>query len=82
MNPIQLRETTMSADTRRLVQLVAPNVTLEESDVSDSDFTIEFEGDEMEVLQNPIAIFDRLLARNQRQERKEWIESKHFVQEI
>lgn len=82
MNPIQLRETTMSADTRRLVQLVAPNLEAEENSAQGSDFTIDFEGDTMEVMQNPIAIFDRLLARNQRQERKEWIESKHFVSEL
>ncbi len=61
MNPIQLRETTMSVNTRRLVQLVK----------SDGD------GDDLD----PIKVFDKLLARGQRQERKEWIESKHFVQE-
>ena len=82
MNPIQLRETTMSADTRRLVQLVAPNI--EEKEVSEGetmlDFVIENSGDEE--IENPIEVFDKLLARNQRHERKEWIESKHFLQEV
>ncbi len=82
MNPIQLRETTMSADTRRLVQLVAPNLEVEESSGQESDFSLDVNDDNRDEVQNPIAIFDRLLARNQRQERKEWIESKHFIQDI
>lgn len=94
MNPIQLRETTMSADTRRLVQLLAPKFEApEEVLVAESsedlhfmidgepEFTPEEISLEGEIL-DPIAVFDKLLARNQRHERKAWIESKHFLQEV
>ena len=82
MNPIQLRETTMSADTRRLVQLVAPNI--EEKQVTEHETMLDFviENEQEELIGNPIEVFDKLLARNQRQERKEWIESNHFHQDI
>ncbi|WP_026879409.1 DNA topoisomerase IV subunit B [Ignatzschineria larvae] len=105
MNPLQLRETTMSADTRRLVQLVAPNIeALEASAMSkeneslkhsaendDLEYSIlsedealdaEFAVNEAGRIENPLVVFDKLLARNQRQERKAWIESNHFSQEL
>ena len=82
MNPIQLRETTMSADTRRLVQLVVPEVEVKE--VSEHGEILDFviEEEDMNLLEDPMEVFNKLLARNQRQERKEWIESKHFHQEV
>ncbi len=88
MNPIQLRETTMSADTRRLVQLVAPSI--DESAADTTEITASFDGGDMlfvdhtdeDSMENPIAVFDKLLARNQRHERKEWIESNHFSQDL
>ncbi len=54
MNPLQLRETTMSEATRRLVQL-----------------TVEEGG-------HPTAIFNKLLARDGRHQRREWIENSSF----
>lgn len=82
MNPIQLRETTMSPDTRRLVQLVVSDESAETPEagmiVAESIDTLDGEA----LLEDPIAVFDKLLARNQRQERKEWIESKHFEPEL
>lgn len=82
MNPIQLRETTMSPDTRRLVQLVISDEFTEslETEVIAPESVDTLDGEAL--LEDPIAVFDKLLARNQRQERKEWIESKHFEPEL
>lgn len=58
MNPLQLRETTMSYSTRRLVQLVVDERNSAEQ------------------------IFNKLLSRNERQTRREWIENSSFIEVV
>ncbi|HEX4872865.1 MAG TPA: toprim domain-containing protein, partial [Nevskiaceae bacterium] len=58
MNPLQLRETTMNADTRRLVQL-----TLDENTAG--------EGERFATAE---ALMDMLLAKKRASDRKEWLE--------
>ncbi len=65
MNPLQLRETTMAPDTRRLVQLtVKQDEPDQESETSDK----------------AIEMMDMLLAKKRAKDRKAWLESKgHLI---
>lgn len=63
MNPIQLRETTMAPDTRRLVQLTL-EAEEEDSDQEDSSHSETHE------------LLDMLLAKKRSSDRKNWLESK------
>ncbi|MDO6806787.1 hypothetical protein Q4595_30290, partial [Wenyingzhuangia sp. 1_MG-2023] len=59
MNPMQLRETTMDPDTRRLVQLV-----LEEDDPEE----------EVQQTSETLELMDMLLAKKRAGDRKIWLE--------
>ena len=63
MNPLQLRETTMAPDTRRLIQLILPPGNGENPESSADS--------------NPAAtVMDMLLAKNRVKDRRRWIETK------
>ena len=68
MNPVQLRETTIAPDTRRLVQLVI-----------DHD-----EGDEDEATaeERVFKTMDMLLGKKRASDRRRWIETKGNIREI
>ena len=66
MNPMQLRETTMSRDTRRLVQL-----TLDEAPVA-----VVAEGDTAPAAVTTDMLMDMLLAKKRAGDRKAWLEEK------
>lgn len=66
MNPLQLRETTMAPDTRRLVQLTVDTM-LPESESLNNDESVE--------------IMDMLLAKKRAKDRKTWLETKgHLIE--
>ncbi len=75
MNPLQLRETTMSRDTRRLVQLTL-----------DADLPLPLAGEEGAVVADlaPTAdmIMDMLLAKKRAGDRKNWLEEKGDKAEV
>jgi topoisomerase-4 subunit B len=64
MNPIQLRETTMAVDTRRLVQLTLDTLTTVEPETAS------------EPPKSADAVMDMLLAKKRANDRKAWLEEK------
>ncbi len=71
MNPIQLRETTMAVDTRRLVQLTLDVITAETE-----------AGETNEPIRSADAVMDMLLAKKRAGDRKAWLEEKGDRAEI
>ncbi len=73
MNPLQLRETTMSRDTRRLVQLTL-----------DADIAAALDGEAPTLDPAPTAdmIMDMLLAKKRAGDRKNWLEEKGDKAEV
>jgi len=68
MNPIQLRETTIAPDTRRLVQLV-----IERDKETEDEKTAE---------ERVFSTMDMLLGKNRASDRRRWIEEKGNIKEI
>ncbi len=94
MNPLQLRETTIAPDTRRLVQLVIPPSPFQISQFEASPSNQENNNtalpysknvDRIDNNQNSNNVFelmDMLLAKNRASDRRKWIETKGNIMEI
>jgi topoisomerase-4 subunit B len=91
MNPLQLRETTIAPDSRRLVQLTITNGP--DVDGQDKDPTLENEGpvsassSQTDRVQTPgkddvFQVMDMLLSKKRARDRKHWIETHGVIKEI
>lgn len=84
MNPSQLKETTISPDSRRLVQLSIsgpPELNLDDSGLFEAQKTEQSETKD-EAYDEVCKIMDMLLGKKRAKDRKEWIETHGDIKEI
>ena len=72
MNPLQLRETTMDPNTRRLVQLT---YQADSDELSTEEDTAQSAVNNTEIDKNPtLELMDMLLAKKRSEDRKNWLQ--------
>nr|WP_321399424.1 DNA topoisomerase IV subunit B [uncultured Desulfobacter sp.] len=91
MNPLQLRETTIAPDSRRLVQLTITDgshiAAQDDEPPLENEETVSDEGFETDSFQTPdkddvFQVMDMLLSKKRARDRKHWIETHGVIKEI